>query len=300
MSLINSLLVSTLERLPKPLVKRFAMRYIAGETSDDAVRVVAHLNANKVMATLDLLGENVLTKEESWTAVKACEDILDGIHRNSLDAYLSIKPTQFGMKIDEEFCFANLAHLLETARGYQSFVRMDMEDSTTTRSTLNVYERLRSRGFENVGVVIQAYLRRSEEDIRCLLATKANVRLCKGAYVEPETLVYKGREEIRLNFLKLLRVLLDAGCYVAIATHDETLVTGATQFIQKNHLEKTAYEFQMLHGVKVSLREKIVADGHRLRVYVPFGKHWYAYSMRRFKENPQLAWTVLRALFSGD
>jgi proline dehydrogenase len=185
---------------------------------------------------------------------------------------------------------------LEIARGYGSFVRIDMEDSSTTSSTLRLYERFRSDGFENVGVVIQANLRRSEDDIERLVPLKANVRLCKGAYVEPETIAFKSRDDIRSNYLRLLNRLLGAGCYVGIATHDEVLVKGALQILQQKQLEKTCYEFQMLHGVKMALRAKIVGDGHRLRVYVPFGEQWYAYSMRRFKENPQLTWTVLRAL----
>jgi proline dehydrogenase len=296
MNLIHQLLVSTLHLLPKPLVKLFAMHYIAGEKLDDAVRVVKTLNAKKTMATLDVLGENVSTREESLLSVRVCEKVLHAIHEHRLNANLSLKLTQFGLKIDEEFCTSNVRSLLETARGHGNFVRIDMEDSKATRATLILYERLHSDGFENVGVVIQACLRRSEDDIQRLLRLKANVRLCKGAYVEPETLAFKGRDEIRSNYLKLLNMLLDAGCYVGIATHDEVLVQSAIQTIQEKHLEKACYEFQMLHGVKMALRAKIVGGRHRLRVYVPFGEQWYAYSMRRFKENPQLAWTVLRAL----
>ena len=296
MNPINRVLVSALHLLPKPLVKLFAMHYIAGEKLDDAVRVVRTLNAKKMMATLDILGENVSTREESLMAVRACEKVLHAIHEHRLNATLSLKLTQFGLKIDEEFCFSNVRSLLEIARGHGNFVRIDMEDSTATRATLNLYERLHSDGFENVGIVIQACLRRSKEDIKRFLPLKVNVRLCKGAYVEPEPLAFKSRDEIRSNYLRLLKMLLDARCYVGIATHDEVLVQSAIQTVQENHLEKTCYEFQMLHGVKMALRAKIVGDGHRLRVYVPFGEQWYAYSMRRFKENPQLAWTVLRAL----
>jgi proline dehydrogenase len=300
MNPINQLLASSIQLLPKPLVKPFAMHYIAGDKLEDAVRVVRMLNGKNMMATLDVLGENIFTREESLMAVRACENVLHAIDEHRLDASLSLKLTQFGLKIDEEFCYSNVRNLLEIARGYSNFVRIDMEDSTATSTTLKLYERLRSDGFENVGVVIQATLKRSEDDLKRLLPTKANVRLCKGAYVEPEAIAFKGREEIRFNYLKLLKMLLDARSYVGIATHDEALVQGAIQYIQENHLEKTDYEFQMLHGVKMTLRGKIVLDGHRLRVYVPFGEQWYAYSMRRFKENPQLAWTVLRALFYGN
>jgi proline dehydrogenase len=296
MNLVNQLSISVLQLFPKPFVKPFAMRYIAGERLDDAVRVVKMLNAEKMTATLDVLGENVSTREKSLLSVRACEEVLRGIHEHHLNANLSLKLTQLGLTIDEEFCTSNVRSLLEIARGYGSFVRIDMEDSSTTSSTLRLYERFRSDGFENVGVVIQANLRRSEDDIERLVPLKANVRLCKGAYVEPETIAFKSRDDIRSNYLRLLNRLLGAGCYVGIATHDEVLVKGALQILQQKQLEKTCYEFQMLHGVKMALRAKIVGDGHRLRVYVPFGEQWYAYSMRRFKENPQLTWTVLRAL----
>jgi len=300
MNLTNRLILSIIQLLPKSLVKPFAMRYIAGEALDDAVRVVRSLNSKNLMATLDVLGENVTTKEESIAAVKACEQVLHTIQGNHLSSNLSIKLTQFGLKMDEEFCYSNVKRLLGIASGYDNFVRIDMEDSSTAGATLNLYERLRADGFGNVGVVIQANMRRSEEDIRRLISLKANVRLCKGAYVEPETIAFRDKEEVRINYLKLLKTLLEARCFVGIATHDDFLVSGAYQYIREMNLKKTDYEFQMLHGVRTKLRDKILADGHRLRVYVPFGQQWYAYSIRRFKENPQIAWYILRALFSRD
>jgi len=297
MRLANQLILSAVQLLPKPLVKRFAMRYIAGEGLDDAVRVVKGLNSRQMMATMDVLGENVSTREESLRAVRECEEVLHSIDQHHLDGNLSIKLTQFGLKIDEEFCRSNVTRLLEIASGVNRFVRIDMEDSSTTNETLELYGRLRSAGFENVGVVIQANMRRSEEDVRRLLSLKANIRLCKGAYVEPEAVALVGKEEIRLNFLKLLKILLEGKCYVGIATHDDFLIDKAYQTIREMNLQKSAYEFQMLHGVRMKLRDKIVTDGHRLRVYVPFGRYWYAYSIRRFKENPQMVRYVLGALF---
>ncbi len=293
----NQLILSMIQLLPKRLVRRFAMRYIAGEGLDDAVRVVKNINSKQMMATLDVLGENVSTREESLGAVGECERVLHSIHHNHLEANLSIKLTQFGLKIDQEFCRSNVRRLLEIASGYGNFVRIDMEDSTTTNQTLELYERLRSEGFQNVGLVIQANLRRSEEDVRRLVSTKANIRLCKGAYIEPEGIALKGKEEIRLNYLKLMNILLRGRCYVGIATHDDFLIDEVYHAIQEMNLERSAYEFQMLHGVRTKLRDKIVADGHRLRVYVPFGQSWYAYSVRRFKENPQMVRYVIRALF---
>jgi len=282
------------------MVKPFAMRYIAGERLDDGVRVVKALNSKNLMATLDVLGENVSTEEESVAAVGICQEVLRSIHGNHLNSNLSIKLTQFGLKLDEAFCYSNVKRLLEIASRYNNFVRVDMEDSSTTSSTLNLYERLRSDGFENLGVVIQANMRRSEEDIHRLIPAKANVRLCKGAYIEPEAIAFRDEEGIRLNYLNLLKMLLESRCYVGIATHDDFLISGACQYIQKMNLKSTDYEFQMLYGVRTKLRDKIVADGHKLRVYVPFGQHWYAYSIRRFKENPQIILYVLQALFSRD
>jgi proline dehydrogenase len=296
----NRLILSAIQLLPRPLVKPFAMRYIAGEELDDAVRVVRAVNSKRMMGTMDVLGENVGTREESLAAVGACEEVLHSIHYNRLDANLSIKLTQFGLKIDEEFCRTNVKRLLGIASGYNNFVRIDMEDSSTTDETLGLYERLRSEGVEHVGVVIQANMRRSEEDVLRLIPVKANVRLCKGAYIEPDAIALRGKEEIRLNYLKLLKRLLEGKCYVGIATHDDFLVNGAYQYIQEMNLPRSDYEFQMLYGVKGRLRDRIVADGHRLRVYVPFGRSWYAYSIRRFKENPQIAWYVFQAIFSGS
>ena len=300
MNLANQLILSAIQLLPRPLVKPFAMRYIAGETLDDAVRVVRAVNSRHMMGTMDVLGENVATREESLAAVGACEEVLHSIHHHRLDANLSIKLTQFGLKINGEFCHSNVKRLLGIASGYNNFVRIDMEDSSTTSETLELYGRLRSEGFENVGVVIQANMRRSEEDILKLILMKANIRLCKGAYIEPDMIAFRGKEEIRLNYLKLLKRLLEEKCYVGIATHDDFLINGAHQYIQEMNLQSSDYEFQMLYGVKSKLRDRIVADGHRLRVYVPFGQSWYAYSIRRFKENPQIAWYVLQAIFSGS
>jgi len=300
MNLANQLILSFIRALPKPLVKRFAMRYIAGEELDDAVRVVRAISSQKMMGTMDVLGENVSTREESLAAVRECEEVLHSINKNHLDANLSIKLTQFGLKIAEALCHSNVKRLLEIASDYNNFVRIDMEDSSTTSGTLKLYERLRSEGFENVGVVIQANMRRSEEDVQRLISMTANIRLCKGAYIEPDAITFEGKEEIRFNYLRLLRKLLDGKCYIGIATHDDFLIGGAYQYIQEMNLQRTDYEFQMLHGVKSKLRDKIVADGHRLRVYVPFGQYWYAYSIRRFKENPQIAWYLLQAIFSGD
>ncbi len=300
MNLVNQLIVSAIQSLPKRLVKRFAMRYIAGEKLDDAIGVVKYLNTKNMMATIDVLGENVSTKDESLLAVGMGKEVLRWMNENHLNANLSIKLTQLGLKIDEVFCLSNARQLLEIARGYNNFLRIDMEDSSTTSATLRLYEKLRSEGYDNVGVVIQANMRRSEEDIRRLIPMRANVRLCKGAYLEPEAISLKSKEEIQFHYLKLLKMLLVGKCYVGIATHDDFLIRSAYQAIQETNLQKTDYEFQMLYGVRTKLRDQIAADGHRLRIYVPFGEHWYNYSIRRFKENPQIARYVIRAFLRED
>lgn len=297
---INRLMIFMIRLLPKGLVKPVAMRYIASERLEDAIRVLGDLHSKKMMATVDVLGENVSTKEESLQAMKACEDVLRAIEKNHLQSSLSIKLTQLGLKLDPEFCHENVKSLLTIAHSHATFVRVDMEDSSTTSATLQLYEKLRSEGFENVGVVIQAYLRRSEEDIQRLNRRAPNVRLVKGVYVEPETIAFKDKEEIRHNYRKLLRMLLEAKCYVGMATHDDVLLQSAYQYIREMKLQKSGYEFQMLYGVRVKRRDQIVAEGHRMRIYVPFGASWYSYSMRRFQENPQIARYVLQAILSRN
>ena len=296
MTALNRFLIGALQRLPRSLVRPVAMRYIAGERLEDAVQVVRGLNAKNMMATVDVLGEDVSRREEAEQAVQAGERVLDSISQERLNSNLSIKLTQLGIKIDPGLAYENLKRILQRARSLQNFVRIDMEDSSLTGATLDLYQKLRGEGFENAGVVIQAYLRRSEEDVRNLIQIRANVRVVKGIYNEPEALAFMDREEIRRNYLKLLRLLLEGGCQVGIATHDDFLVGNAYQSIRTMNLSPDSYEFQMLYGVRSSLRDEIVARGHRMRIYVPFGRQWYPYSMRRFRENPQIARYVLRAL----
>lgn len=297
---LKNLLLSSLHLLPRGMVRPFAMRYIAGERLADAVAVVKGLNSRGITATVDVLGENVATREESARAVQAAADVLLAIRENRLSSTLSIKLTQFGIKIDEGFCFENVKTLLATAARFGIFVRIDMEDSSVTEITLKFYERLCADGLANVGMVIQAYLRRSAQDLRRLAKLRPNVRLVKGIYLEPESIAFQDPEEIRGNYSQLLEMLFDGGSFVGIATHDDRLIGRALASIRKRSLGISAYEFQMLYGVRPGLRDRLVAEGHRMRVYVPFGPHWYAYSMRRFKENPQILHYVLRGLFTKD
>jgi proline dehydrogenase len=296
MNLINNLIVGTLPYVPKPIVAKFAGKYIAGATLNDAMNTVRSLNAMKAMTTVDVLGEDIFTKDQAIGSRNGSTAVLTAIAEQKLDSNLSIKLTSLGLKMDKQFCLDNTNTIIETARASNNFVRIDMEDRTCTDDTLEVYRTMRSR-YEKVGIVIQAYLHRSEKDIRALTAEKANVRLCKGIYVEPADVAIKDRKGIQDNYLKLLRILMEGGSYVGIATHDDVLIDGAKRLIEELKLGKDRYEFQMLLGVRDETRKRLIDEGHRLRVYVPFGKDWYAYSVRRLKENPQMAGHVFKAIF---
>jgi len=297
MSILNKFIVNALPLIPKPVVGQVAKRYIAGTTLPDAVRVVRDLNGKNMMATMDLLGEDVKDGGEANQVKSNIIPILQAIKENALNSNMSIKPTQLGLKIDKELCFRNVKEVICEAAKLNNFVRIDMEDATTTDDTLELYRLLRKDGLNNMGVVIQAYMRRSESDVRMLVKEGANIRLCKGIYNESPSIAYKGHQEIRDNYLRLLQLILDGGSYVGVATHDDFLLDRAVPMIQKFGLSKNQYEFQMLLGVRENRRNEIVKDGHRLRVYVPYGEQWYAYSTRRLKENPLMAWYITKAIF---
>ena len=296
MDWLNLLVVKTLPAVPKAFIRRVSNRYIAGDKLTDAVRVVRELNQRGMMATLDILGEHITKPSEADATVAEYVEALAAIHREKLDSNISIKLTAFGLKLDYNGCLARTRQIVDYAKQLGNFVRIDMEDSSCTTDTVRIYTELR-KSFDNVGVVIQAYMRRSIQDIQELLANNSapvNARLCKGIYVEPRAIAYKNRELINKNFTYLLDTLFKGNAYVGIATHDERLVWDALRSIDHFNLTREQYEFQMLLGVDEELRDVIVAAGHRLRIYVPFGKHWYAYSIRRLQENPQIAGHVLR------
>jgi proline dehydrogenase len=295
LELFNRLVVAALPLVPKPLVRRVANRYIAGDRIDDAVHLVRQLNQNGMMATLDILGEHISSREEAQATAAGYIEALEVIDRERLDSNISIKLTAFGLKLDFDFCLANVRRVVQRAAELNNFVRIDMEDSTCTTETLRIYDLLREE-YRHVGTVIQAYLRRSLADIRNLMKNEmpTNIRLCKGIYVESRTIAYKNRELINKNFTCLLTELLRRGAYLGIATHDERLVWDAIRLIDELKRPREAYEFQMLLGVDEELRDIIVKSGHRLRIYVPFGKYWYAYSVRRLQENPQIAGYVVK------
>jgi len=296
MRVLDRVIAHTLPFVPKPLVRKVANRYIAGETLDEALRVTAALNRNGVRATLDILGEDVHNLEQAQRGVHENLQLLEEIHRRKLDANLSIKLTQLGLKADPNACLEFTARVVRRAEELGNFVRIDMEDSSCTTDTLQIYRTLR-KTHQNVGVVIQAYLRRTLNDVSSLEDLRPNYRLCKGVYVEPPEIAFQDMAEINRNYIRILEKLLRSGSYVGIATHDELIVREALRLIRELRLPPTAYEFQMLLGVGEQLRDMIRSGGHHLRVYIPFGSDWYAYSVRRLRENPRLAGYVLRAMF---
>ena len=297
MTLMDKLIGATVPLVPKPLVRRIAASYIAGETLDEQVLAIKELNGKGFMVASSILGEDVTEKSESVEAVQQYEEVLVTIASQRLNSNIHVKLTHLGLKLDKEFCYNNVKRLLEMANSYGNFVRIDMEDSPTTDDTFDIFFRLNA-DFENVGCVVQACLRRTANDVQKLTAAKANVRICKGIYIEPREIAYRDRGRIRENYAVLLEELLTAGCYVGIATHDKWLVDEAFRIIGTLKLDVSQYEFQMLHGVDPKLRQSIVDTSHRLRVAVPFGPMWYPYSVRRLRKNPRIARYVLQALLA--
>jgi proline dehydrogenase len=264
-------------------VQRLSARYIAGPTLDDAVRVVRKLSAKGKLATIDVLGEEITNADEARAIAGQYHDVLARLDAEGLRAGVSVKLTALGLELDYDLCRENLEAVVVDAHARGRFVRIDMEDSSTTDRTLQLYRELRADGHSNVGVVLQAYLRRTLSDVGGL----EDVRLCKGIYIEPSSIAYRDDDAVRANYVRCLEALAAQGSYVAIATHDEYLLREALRIV--NELPRDRYEFQMLLGVRPDRADQLVAEGHRLRVYVPYGMQWYAYSLRRLQENPKLA-----------
>lgn len=297
MAILDRALVRMLPAVPKPVVRRIAGRYVAGAELEDAVETVSRLNADGMCATIDVLGEEVAAADEARAIAGAYLDVLATAERERLDANVSVKLTALGLHLDRGLCRELLEQVVQDAHVRGNFVRIDMEDSTTTDDALRLYRELREAGLDDVGVVLQAYLRRTAADIEALADLRPDVRLCKGIYLEPPELAFHDPEQVRVSFERSLEALLDAGCHVGIATHDEELVRHALDQIAGRRLAEGAYEFQMLLGVREQRRDQLVRAGHRLRVYVPFGRHWYAYSLRRLQENPRIAGYVAGDVF---
>jgi len=296
-SFINNLIVQFVQLLPKSVVGFFSKKYIAGETLPVAIDLVKKLNSKGIYATLDVLGESVSTKDEAIESKKEALEVLDEIEKNKLMANLSIKPTQLGLAIDENFAYEQIIEIVKKAAEYKNFVRIDMEDSPYTDKTINLYKRIYEQ-YKNVGIVIQAYLKRSLDDVIILNKIGTNYRLCKGIYVEPASIAYKNKQDVRENYLKILDTMFKDGNYVGIATHDKPLIDAAYKRIKEQNIPKDKFEFQMLLGVREDLRDKINNDGYKIRIYVPFGKDWYAYSVRRLKENPSMAGHITKSILT--
>ncbi len=279
-------------------MRRISEHYIAGEELDDALRVVLELNAEGKLATLDVLGEEVTDPEEARAIAGAYREAIDAFKRGSLDSNISVKPTALGLNLSYELFRENLEDLVRHAAELDNFVRIDMEDSSTTDETLRTYRELREAGHENVGIVLQARLKRTIDDVRALGELQPNVRICKGIYLEPPEIAFRDFEAVQASFVQALTELLEGGSYVGIATHDEWLLEQGKRLVAEHGLGHDDYEFQMLLGVRPALGDELVRDGHRLRIYTPFGRHWYSYSLRRLQENPKIAGYIAADTFN--
>jgi proline dehydrogenase len=273
-------------------------RFVAGEQLQEAIEAIRELNRKGMSTYLVHLGESITCAKATRREVSEYLRVLSAIDSNRLNSNISVKPSQLGLDISRELCYENLRQIAQAAARYNNFVRIDMEDSSKTDATIEIFKRLR-REFENVGIVIQAYLYRSEEDVKDLLKIKARIRLCKGAYNEPARVAFPKKSDVDANFIRLMQMLLASGIYHAIATHDEKMIEATKQFAAANKIGPDQFEFQMLYGVRRDLQEKLVSASYRMRVYVPYGQSWYPYFMRRLAERPANIWFVLKNLLKG-
>jgi len=300
--MINKLIASALPYFPKKFIWIFSRSYISGETIEDAIRVSSTLNQQKIKVTIDILGEFIKNLDEAGRNKDEYLNLIDVMTENGIDGNFSLKPTSFGLLLDKEICYRHIREIVAKAVSVNNFIRIDMEDSKCTDMEIELYRSLKKEFPRNVGLVLQAYLRRTYSDIEKLLDIHSdeaplNLRLCKGIYVEPEAIAYKKHDEINTHYLEDLELMLSKKIYAGIATHDRVLVEGAYNLIKKYNVPCNMYEFQMLYGVTPKLRENIVNEGHTMRVYVPYGKEWFGYSTRRLKENPKMASHIIKAIF---
>jgi proline dehydrogenase len=300
--MFNKFITAILPYFPKKFIWIFSRPYISGETIDDAMRVSKDLNSKNIKVTLDVLGEFIKTLDEAETNKKEYLDLIDVSYRTGIDGNFSVKPTSFGLLIDKNICYQHLREIVAKAASFNGFIRIDMEDSPCTDMEIELFRKLKGEFPANVGLVVQAYLKRTLNDIKGLTDLNSEVnplsfRLCKGIYVEPEAISYKKYGEINQHYLEDLEFLFQNKIHVGIATHNKPLVDGAYNLIEKYKVSKHLYEFQMLYGVTPKLRESIVNEGHTMRVYVPFGEKWFGYSTRRLKENPKMASHIIKAIF---
>jgi len=300
--MFNKIIAATLPYFPKKFIWIFSRAYISGESIDDAMRVSKELNSKNIKVTLDVLGEFIKNLDEAEANKKEYLHLIDVACKNGINGNFSVKPTSFGLLIDKNVCYTHIREIVAKAASCNNFIRIDMEDSPCTDLEIDLFRKLKTEFPGNVGLVLQAYLKRTYSDIENMLALNTpegslSYRLCKGIYIEPEAIAYKKYEEINIHFLEDLELMLRNKVFVGIATHDKPLVEGAYRLLEKYNVPKNMYEFQMLYGVTPGLRESIVNAGHNMRVYVPFGRQWFGYSTRRLKENPEMASHIIKALF---
>jgi proline dehydrogenase len=300
--MFNRFIVGLLDYMPRDLVWIFSKRYIAGKELKDAVSITRKLNSQHVKASMDLLGEFQTRAEKVEYYKEEYLRLIDASVKAGLDNSFSVKPTMFGLLLNEETCYANVREIVAKAASYDRFVRIDMEDSQCTDRELSLYRKLLEEFPGHVGIVLQAYLKRTGSDLENLVEFDKgrgliNVRICKGIYIEPAEMAFKNKEEINQHFLKDLEFMLLHHVYAAIATHDRKLILGAYGIVKEHQVKQDRFEFQMLFGVTPELRKSIVDKGYTMRVYVPYGKDWYNYSTRRLKENPRMVSHIIKALF---
>lgn len=300
--MFNKFIAAILPYFPKSFIWLFSKRYIAGKTIEDAIRESRKFNDEGIMVTIDLLGEFITDLKQAEENKIEYLHIINTFEKENLDGNYSLKPTMFGLLLDEEICYKNIREVVKLAAEYGNFVRVDMEDSQCVDKEIRLFRRLKAEFPENVGLVFQAYLKRTLSDIKTLESlhskeTPINYRLCKGIYVEPAEIAYKKYATINEHFLQDIEYMFSKKMYVAIATHDKPIIEGAYELIEKYNVPRNMYEFQMLYGVTPELRQSIVEKGHRMRIYVPYGSQWFAYSTRRLKENPKMASLIIKALF---
>lgn len=293
----NNFLVKAVPLMPKIFIGLVAKKYVAGKSIDDAVSTVRKLNNEGITATIDLLGEHINDLSEAETPLQMYLDLIEAIEKENIDSNVSLKLSQFGLELDHDATWKNFEKILSKIREKDNFIRIDMEDSSVTDITLDIFKRAKSL-YPKVGIVLQAYLFRSMDDLKALLPLGINIRICKGIYKESSEIVYQDPQEIRENFFNLVKFILDNNGYAAIATHDLYLINQCKKYINDNKIPSDRYEFQALYGVPIKKTlSRLVNDGHKVRVYVPFGEDWYAYSIRRLKENPDIAGYIFKDFF---
>lgn len=300
--MFNKMIAAMLPYFPEKFIWMFSKSYISGKTIEDAMRVSKEFNSQGIRVTLDVLGEFIKTLDEAEANKNEYLNLIDVSCKNKIDGNFSAKPTSFGLLIDKEVCYRHMREIVAKAASCNSFIRIDMEDSPCTDMEIELYRRLKKEFPANVGLVLQAYLKRTIQDIQNMMDMHhpqypLNFRLCKGIYIEPASIAYKKYEEINAHYLEDLEFMLKNGIKVGIATHDKPLIEGAYRLLEKYNVPKDMYEFQMLYGVTPGLRDSIVKAGHKMRIYVPFGEKWFGYSTRRLKENPKIATHIIKALF---